>query len=287
MNVVALMLAASMASSPIQVEECEGFPSERSVHFTLRDIDYGFRRGDSTCDNWAGFVPLLSNVVESQSSALTQEVAKIESKIVTRFAIYSFACEYDHLLVKANFDGRRDSAWLLSQFSLVRSDTNALFKLADWLSGAVPLAADKETRGNELGEAMRIDALMIYGGKRPPIYPGSVGNYSHCGPMWRECRDKFHFRRTYNERLPKFREEALGCFHVAIVNGYADRTEAERETIWDEFCRRAKASDSEKEAASRIRELPRQCAKPRSANNEGARGGEGPTDTVDVIRSVR
>ena len=158
MNVVALMLAASMASSPIQVEKCESFPSERSVHFTLRDIDYGFRRGDSTCDNWADFVPLLSKVVESQSSALTQEVAKIESEIVTRFVIYSFACEYDRLLVKANFDGRTDSVWLLSQFSLVRSDTNTLFKLADWLSGAVPLPADYETRGRALCEAMRGNA---------------------------------------------------------------------------------------------------------------------------------
>ena len=250
MTIMPMLLAVSISVAPSQANECATFPSMRSVHFALRDIFYDFAKADPEKDNWAGFVPLLAKVVEFQDTAPTQEVAHVEAQIVERFALYSFACEYDHLPVKANFDGRLESLRLLSQLSLVQSSTNTLFQLADWLAEAVPLDADDQTSGDELAEAFQRDNRMIYGGRRPPLYPGSVGNFNQCGPMWRACREKFRFRRLYNDRLPNFRKTALADMHEAIMNGYGDSTDDGRRAIWDEFCRRANASEGERRAAA-------------------------------------
>ena len=255
MNILPILIAASISGSPCQTNECETFPSVRTVHFALRDVFYDFIKADPEKDNWAGFVPLLSKVVEFQGSAPTQDVTSVESQIVTRFTLYSFACEYDDLPVKANFDGRVESLRLLSQFSLVQSDANTLFQLADWLAEAVPLDADYKTSGDELAEAFLKDNRMIYGGRQPPLYPGSLGNSRQCGPMWRACREKFRFRRLYNERLPNFRKTALAYMRTAIVNGYSGSTDDERTALWDEFCRRANASADERTEAEKC-ELP-------------------------------
>ena len=82
-----------------------------------------------------------------------------------------------------------------------------------------------------------------------PNYPSSVGNITRCGPMWRECREKFRFRRLYNDRLPKFRVAALAAMRGAIMKGYENKTEEERVAIWEEFCRRAKATPDERKKA--------------------------------------
>ena len=63
------------------------------------------------------------------------------------------------------------------------------------------------------------------------------------------CREKFRFRRLYNDRLPKFRVAALAAMRGAIMKGYENKTEEEREAIWEEFCRRAKATPDERKKA--------------------------------------
>ena len=57
----------------------------------------------------------------------------------------------------------------------------------------------------------------------------------------------------YNDRLPKFRAAALAAMRGAVMNGYRDRTAEEREAIWAEFCRRAKATPEERKEAEGVR----------------------------------
>ena len=234
-----LTLLASTTVGRVQDLVPDEFPSGRTTYMTLREVNRGFLAGERGRDNWEGFVPLFDAAVKHQADAPTGVVMSVESEMVSRFAIYSFACEYDDDMAKAAFDGRLKCVELLSQFSLVRSDTNALFKLADWLSGAVPLAVDKNAEFAESSEAFEKDKLMIYGGGDPPRYPGSSGNTSHFGPAMRAHKSKFHFRRTYNERLPKFREAVLCSLRNALMECCKDLSDSGREAVWSELRRRA------------------------------------------------
>lgn len=241
-NLTMALLSTIMTSADPRIEERNAFPSPETTYVKLREIDRSFLLAERDCDNWAAFVPILSKAVEYQSVASDGMVKSVESVIVSHFTLYSFACEYDEDLVKANFDSRLKCVGLLSQFALVRSDTNTLFKLADWLGGAIPLAADKATEFAEMAEAHRRDKQAVYGGKNPPRYPGDSGNTRRRGPAARRRSEKFCFRRLYNERLPSFRETALEFFRPAVLDGYKELPREDRKMIWTEFCRRAKAT---------------------------------------------
>ena len=86
---------------------------------------------------------------------------------------------------------------------------------------------------------------MIYGSAHPPRYPGVAGNFSHLGPFARQCRGRFRFRRIYNERVAKFRVDALYILREAVIGGCNDETKDERQNEWEEVCRRAKATVEE------------------------------------------
>ena len=239
MNSIMLILAALSATLPGQDPVRDRFPSDKMVHIALRGINDEFLKAEPGKDCWMGFVPLIGLVEKYRETGSVEDVHKVESEIVSRFTLYSFACEYDKDMVKADFSTRLECIRGISKFELVRSDTNTLFRMADWLSRAVLLDVDDKSFFKEGEEAFRRDMLMVYGGKAPPRYPGSVGNASHYGPAMRECSAKFQFRRLYNTRLPKFREEASVYLRKAVMEGYKDLSSLEREEIWANFCRRA------------------------------------------------
>ena len=249
MNAIMLALAAVAVAVSDKMDSSSELSLGTNTYVALREIDDSFLHPESGRDNWSRFVPLLDKVVENQGRVAEKEMRAAEAEIVSRFTLYSFACEYDDDPVKANFDGRLESVRLLCRLSLVRSDTNTLYAVAEWLSGAAPLTADFKSCSNEMAEAFARDRLMIYGGKWPPRYPGSVGNKRHWGPSARACDAKFRFRRLYNERLPKFRVAALTSFRKAVVDGYGGMTDEQCESIWLEVCRKAKATDEERSAA--------------------------------------
>ena len=245
------------ADIPFAEREPDKFPSQSLVGFALHEVHGGFIHPKPGRDNWTLFIPLLERVAKHGGSVTKAEVASVEARIVSWFTLYAFACEYDDDPVKAEFGGRLDCLRRIGEFDLIRQDTNTLFQISDWLAGAVPLAVDDDTRYRELTEAMRKDRIILYGGKNPfarkggPCFAGTVSKTWawHWEPEFRACKAKFRFRKEYNRRLAEFRKEALGCLHRAIIEGYKDRTAVERKAIWDEFCRRAKATAEEKSAA--------------------------------------
>ena len=242
MNTIILILAAMSAIHPIQEPERDRFLTEKMINTALRGVNEDFLKAEPGKDCWKEFVSLLSLVDKHRETCTGEDLRKVEFEIVSRFTLYSFACEYDKDMVKADFAARLECIRGISKFELVRSDTNALFRIADWLSGAVPLDVGDKIAAKEGEEAFRRDMLMIYGGKTPPRYPGSVGNMNHCGPAMRECREKFLFRRLYNTRLPKFLEEAKVYLRKAVMEGYTALSPSEKDELWAIFCRRAKAS---------------------------------------------
>ena len=240
-------LTAAMARS--EQRGMDEFPSLAAVDVALREINQEFLSGEKGKDTWSGFARIAAAVAQHQCEASADTVLTIERTIISRFVIYSFACEYDDDRAKADFGSRLESVRHFCNFTAVRSDTNIVFKLADWLGSATRLAVDRGAECAELAEACKRDALMIYGGKQPPRYPGSSGNASHWGPVARQCQEKFRFRRLYNDRLTTFRIAALAAMRGAIMKGYRDRPAGDREAMWSEFCCRAKATSEERKQA--------------------------------------
>ncbi len=239
MSATIFLLATVAMATSCEVPTVDKFPSPDETHVALRAINDDFLRSTSGHDNWKGFVPLLERVVKHQGTVPKDEMSRTEKEIVERFVLYAFACEHDTDLAKADFGSRLDSVRLLSQFDLVRTDTNTFFRLADWLSNAIPLVVDQTIRDHEMEVAFQKDITIIYGGKTPPRYPGSVGNTRHWGPSARTCDAKFRFRRTYNERLRQFRVAAMACIRKSMTSAFP---ESERESVWAEFLKRAKAN---------------------------------------------
>ena len=224
------------------------FPTRSEAYVRLRDIDIKFVAAEPGRDNWKDFIPLLEQVVEFQPTVSNrQEMLNVEFEIVEWMTILAFACEYDFDEIKANFDSRIACLDLECKVEYVRSDTNGVMMIADWLGGAQPIVVDEETNTRRSSEMASIDRLMIYGGKtRPRRHPGS---FSYCGPFASPyCRSPYlirelkaqHFRRRYNERLPEFRRKAEARMRRFVFEEFKAKDQAEREALWAEFCRRAK-----------------------------------------------
>lgn len=238
MNACLLIFAIAVASQTPPTESQMLTPEE--VHSCLRVINESFLEGERGVDNWRGFVPLFSAMVNQCSSASKTEVMTVESYLVSRFTLYGFACEYDDDMVKADFTSRGKCVELMAGFALLKSDTNALFRVADWLGSAVSLPNDKSAIAAEMNEAARRDSLSLFGGRPAPRYPGGSGNENHLGPFSRKCKAKFRFRSVYNANLRDFLDLSVAHMRHVVLSGYQNLEDEDREKLWLEFCRRAK-----------------------------------------------
>ena len=56
-------------------------------------------------------------------------------------------------------------------------------------------------------------------------------------------------RSRYNGELEAYRTASIAAIRKAVMDGYKDKTAEERVAIWEEFCRRAKATPDERKKA--------------------------------------
>ncbi|MBR2355259.1 MAG: hypothetical protein IKJ45_17405 [Kiritimatiellae bacterium] len=225
------------------------FITKNEVRAIFRRIDLKFVASEPGRDNWKEFIPILERVVKSQSSVSNrQEMLSIEFEILEWLTVYAFACEYDFDEIKANFDSRLACLDLECQLEYVRSDTNAVMMIADWLGGAQSIVVDEEAERQRVIEQAEKDRKMLYGEKFRP-WRGAVSTSYMGGPLhspycWspyliRELKAQ-QFRRRYNERLPDFRRKAEARMRKFVFEEFKAKDQAEREALWAEFCRRAK-----------------------------------------------
>ena len=255
-----LLIIAAMLSVAVQAECAEvsnsvandgsadnPFPTRNDVLATLQRIDLKFVASESGRDNWKEFIPILERVVKSQSSVSNrQEMLSIEFEILEWLTVYAFACEYDFDEIKANFDSRLACLDLECKLEYVRSDTNAVMMIADWLGVAQPIAVDEEKDVRRQNEMSRIDELMVFRERRGQRKPGTYV-YNHKliearknGPYLSRHLETLKFRDIYNERLPEFRSKAEARMRRFVFEEFKAKDQAEREALWAEFCRRAK-----------------------------------------------
>ena len=239
----------SVANAVGDCSEGVTFPTRSEVRITFRRIDLKFVASEPGRDNWKEFIPILERVVKSQSSVSNrQEMLSIEFEILEWLTVYAFACEYDFDEIKANFDSRLACLDLECQLEYVRSDTNAVMMIADWLGGAQSIVVDEEAERQRVIEQAEKDRKILYGEKFRP-WRGAVSTSYMGGPLhspycWspyliRELKAQ-QFRRRYNERLPDFRRKAEARMRRFVFEEFKAKDQAEREALWAEFCRRAK-----------------------------------------------
>ena len=225
----------------------------REIDVKLKEIDDAFLASSPDVDNWMLFVPLLELVDQRRLLGEDEcvEDKRNLSKILNRFVLYSFACRYDSLKIKADFSGRKRCVKLFATIVAKSSDEENLYLLAQWLSGANIITVEKSEVDQDFKSAIEQDALIIYGGKTQPRYPGSIGAKPRMGPTWRAVKEKLDFRSYYNQKVIEFRRFAFSVFHKEICSGFEKVEESRRKLIWEEFCRRAKATEEEKNAAEK------------------------------------
>jgi hypothetical protein len=225
----------------------------REIDVKLKEIDDAFLASSPDVDNWMLFVPLLELVDQRRllGDDECDEDKRNLSKILNRFVLYSFACRYDSLKIKADFSGRKRCVELLATIVAKSSDEENLYLLAQWLSGANIITVKKSEVDQDLKLALKQDSIVIYGGKTQPRYPGSIGAKPRMGPAWRAVKEKLDFRNYYNRKVIEFRQFAFSVFYKAIYSGFEKSEEFNRKQIWEEFCRRAKATEEEKNAAEK------------------------------------
>ena len=235
----------------------------RKIDVKLKEIDDAFLASSSDVDNWMLFVPLLELVDQRRLLGEDEcvEDKRNLSKILNRFVLYSFACRYDSLKIKADFSGRKRCVKLFATIVAKSSDEENLYLLAQWLSGANIITVKKSEVDQDFKSAIEQDALIIYGGKTQPRYPGSIGAKPRRGPAWRAVKEKLDFRSYYNQKVIEFRRFAFSVFHKEICSGFEKVEESKRKLIWEEFCRRAKATEEEKIAAEKAVRRVRQGSK--------------------------
>lgn len=235
----------------------------REIDVKLKEIDDAFLASSPDVDNWMLFVPLLELVDQRRLSGEDEcvEDKRNLSKILNRFVLYSFACRYDSLKIKADFSGRKRCVELFATMVAKSSDEENLYLLAQWLSGANIITVEKSEVDQDFKSAIEQDALIIYGGKTQPRYPGSIGAKPRMGPAWRAVKEKLDFRSYYNQKVIEFRRFAFSVFHKEICSGFEKVEESRRKLIWEEFCRRAKATEEEKNAAEKAVRRVRQGSK--------------------------
>lgn len=235
----------------------------REIDVKLKEIDDAFLASSPDVDNWMLFMPLLELVDQRRLLGEDEcvEDKRNLSKILNRFVLYSFACRYDSLKIKADFSGRKRCVELFATIVAKSSDEENLYLLAQWLSGANIITVKKSEVDQDFKSAIEQDALIIYGGKTQPRYPGSIGAKPRMGPTWRAVKEKLDFRSYYNQKVIEFRRFAFSVFHKEICNGFEKVEESRRKLIWEEFCRRAKATEEEKIAAEKAVRRVRQGSK--------------------------
>ena len=239
----------SVANTVGDCSEGVTFPTRSEVRITFRRIDLKFVASEPGRDNWKEFIPILERAVKLQSSVSNrQEMLSIEFEILEWLTVYAFACEYDFDEIKANFDSRLACLDLECQLEYVRSDTNAVMMIADWLGGAQSIVVGEETERRRVIEQAEKDRKMLYGEKFRPwrgfVSTSRMGGPLHSPYCWspyliRELKAQ-QFRRRYNERLPDFRRKAESRMRHFVFEEFKAKNKLEREALWSEFCRRAK-----------------------------------------------
>lgn len=207
-------------------------------------------------DTSSTFLPQLRELLAREVEEPTLETARREAAIIREFVDNTYAelplCK---MSVKVDFASRQEGLHLISHFGVVRTGTNDLYAVADYIGKGVFVST--ATREEDRRALQKIRMHLCYTPEQLAAHKALEDDYRIVPALFtrkldgfaKEYWDEFEARDQYNAQLAEFRGSVLACFCRVIKS--ADFGETDCRAIWDEFCRRAKASDLEKSAAEK------------------------------------
>lgn len=197
-------------------------------------------------------------LIDEQRTSIADVNAR-QKGLVVAFLDNTFAeLPISKMTHKVDFDSRLAGLKLISELKIVKSDTNILYSIAGFIGRGVLLSTKNKDEDlkkiQEVRKHLCFQPEQIEAWETQPKRYGCIHgalNVSGFEELIQACWNEYRAREEYNKKLRKFRLSTLTLFRKFLFDGRVSFGEDEREKIWEEFCRRAKASDEEKSAAEK------------------------------------
>ena len=197
---------------------------------------------------WREFVPTVGRIKDLQDKFPTQEVLQVQWHVVSNMFSECYPVAAVTNGNQVNYQGLARAIWLhLTKYKLFHVDTNALMYVADCVSNALPIDVSHEEE--EFLSARRLDDIIDFGNTNGPFRVRPGVNYACYGDRAYACIMKYRKWRNFNAGVKDFRRRVFNSFCEVMLHDFSEYPEPVRRSLWEEFCRRAGASDAEKAEA--------------------------------------
>ena len=202
---------------------------------------------------WREFIPTVGRIKDLQDKFPTQEVLQVQWHVVSNMfsECYSVATVTNGNQV--NYRGLASAICLhLTKYKLFHADTNALMYVADCASNALPVDVSREESVVQAG--MRGEYMPEFGSTNAltgELAPHDFNTYTNRERIWWQWEGARRMKLMYNGGLEDFRHMVFERFCGLILHDLSEYPEPTRRSLWEEFWRRAGASDAEKAEAYR------------------------------------
>ena len=200
---------------------------------------------------WREFEATSGRIKKFQDSAPSQEVFRVQWHVVSNMFSECYTSAAVTNENQVDYYGIREMVrHHITMYRLFHADTNAVMYVADCISNALPADLSRETavvqagiNGEYMPEFGTTNALT---GERVVNDYHSATNRFRLRLQWENARS---VKSCFNQGVEMFRQEAFNCFCSLILRDLVEYPEPVRQALWEEFCRRAGASDEEKSKA--------------------------------------
>ena len=203
---------------------------------------------------WREFVPTVGRIKDLQDKFPTQEVLQVQWHVVSNM----FSACYPVVAVtngnQVNYQGMEHAIWLhLTKYKLFHVNTNAMMYVADCISNALPVDVSREeavvqagVEGKYMPEFGSTNALT---GEH--VVYDSYHTLTNRDRLWLQWEGARSMKCGFNFMQSHFRRRGFNSFCELMLQDLSEYPEPVRRSLWEEFCRRAGATDMEKAEAHR------------------------------------
>jgi len=202
---------------------------------------------------WREFVPTVGRIKDLQDKSPTQEVLQVQWHVVSNMFAECYPVDAVTNSNQVNYLGLEDAIWLhLTKYKLFHIDTNALMYVADSVSNALPVDVSREEAVVQAG--MRGEYMPDFGSTNAltgVLFTGDYHSSTNRTRVWWDWEGARRAKLAFNHRSESFRRRVFNSFCEVMLHDLSEYPEPVRRNLWEEFCRRAGASDAEKAEAHR------------------------------------
>ena len=203
---------------------------------------------------WREFVPTIGRIKDLQDKFPTQEVLQVQWHVVSNMFAECYPVASVTNGNQVNYQGLENAVWLhLPKYKLFHADTNALVYVADCVSNALPVDVSRETAVVLAG--MNCEYMPEFGSTNALTGEHVVNDYHSATNrvrIWWQWEGARRIKSCFNQGLLSFRGMVFERFCELILHDLSkEYPEPVRRGLWEEFCRRAGATDAEKSEAHR------------------------------------